>query len=466
MNEQEPVQYDLKKTNNVYMNKQQLLNNVENLTAEQLFYYISKGIVTFPELKDTNNLDASKRKVIQILIEKSKAIQQQRDLEDDNAWNQARYTELGCGTYLEKYPSGKHIKEAREKIDYFEQQRREERAKKQEILSKVRCNPNSFTPGMLRGYLNDGTISRSDLVNCGIPDRIINSLDNIVSPQLRLGDTPDSIPDGYTEVYFWGIPGSGKTCALSAILNTAERLGYLEIAQGPGYDYMTRLKNIFVNPIAFLPPPSPVETTQYLPFVLKKNNDKPRSVSLIELSGEIFQCFYHRNAGTMNNLSDAHKDTFNSLIRFLRGNNRKIHFFFIDYEKENNVDVDGYTQADYLQAAATFFKNNDVFGKSTDAMYLIITKSDLMPCRKEERIGEVSEYLQSNNFTAFINSLKARCKQHSINAGNLTAIPFSLGKVYFQQICNLDRDSANKIIEILLERIAPNKKSILDVFNK
>ena len=441
------------------MNREQILRNVENLNSEQLFDYICQGIVTLNDLKRTGLLDSSKRKAIDTLLIG-------REQEDDNMWNNARYTESGCRDYLGKYPAGKHALEAKQQIDYIENQYRESQAKKQEILEKVRRNPNLFTPGMLRTYLNDGTIHRSDLVDYGIPGEIIDRLDNIVSPQLRLGDTPESIPNGYTEVYFWGIPGSGKTCALSAILNTAEHLGYLEIAEGPGYDYMTRLKNIFVNRITFLPPPSPVESTQYLPFVLRKGNDKPRSVSLIELSGEIFQCFYHKNAGTMDNLSPAHMQTFNSLIRFLKGNNRKIHFFFVDYEKENNVDADGYTQSDYLQAAATFFKNNDVFGKSTDAIYLVITKSDLMPCSKDERTTKVGEYLESNNFNAFIMSLKARCKQHSINAGNLSAVPFSLGKVYFQQICSLDRDASKKIINVLLERIPPSNKSILDFFNK
>jgi hypothetical protein len=448
------------------MNKQQILQQVENLTAEELFNYICQGIVTLEELKNTGNLDATKRKAISNLQNKRKEEDRKRAEEDDRKWEELRYTESGCRSYLEQYPAGRHAAEAKQKIDDWEEQRREEQKKKQEILDSVRRNPNSFTPGMLRTYLNDGIISRSDLVNFGIPKKIIGLLDNIVSPNLELGKTPDSIPDGYTEVYFWGIPGSGKTCALSAILSTAENFGYLEIAPGPGYDYMTRLKNIFFNPVAFLPPPSPVETTQYLPFVLKKDKDKPRSVSLIELSGEIFQCFYHQNAGRMDKLSDAHKDTFNSLIRFLKGKNRKIHFFFVDYEKENKPDADGYTQTDYLQAAATFFKNNDVFGNSTDAIYLVITKSDLMSGHKNERKNEIKEYLSNHNFKAFVNSLKARCKQHSINAGDLTAIPFSLGKVYFQQICELDRDDAKKIIGILLDRIPPKKTSILDVFNR
>ena len=166
--------------------------------------------------------------------------------------------------------------------------------------------------------------------------------------------------------------------------------------------------------------------------------------------------------------SQKHQNTFNSLNRFLKGNNRKVHFFFIDFGKENDIDADGYTQGDYLAAASTFFKNNDVFSSSTIAIYVVITKSDLMPNARsyEEKVEYSKQHLKTNNFSAFINALKARCEQHSINAGKLTVEPFSLGKVYFQQICDFDRTSATKIIDILIDRISPSKKSILEVLNK
>lgn len=443
------------------MDKQKIIANVSSLTADQLFYEIKQGNITFPELKETGNLDPTKRKKIEDL-------QTQLSSQDDAAWERARYgNEASIRDYIANHPAGKHLEEAKAKIKELEEQRHRAQAAKQGILENLRRNPNSCTPGMIQGYLQSGTITEDDLRYCGIPHSIINKLNNIVPPRLQLGETPNSIPDGYTEVYFWGIPGSGKTCALAATLSTAEKLGYLEIAIGPGYDYMTRLKNIFITENAILPPPSPVETTQYLPFVLNKGNDKPRSVSLIELSGEIFQCFFRKNAN-LPLQSQQHENTFNSLIRFLNGRNRKIHFFFIDFEKENDPDSDGYTQGDYLSAASTFFKNNDIFGKSTDAIYVVITKSDLMTNAKtyQERVEYSKQHLQTKNFSAFVNALKDRCRQHSINAGKLTVEPFSLGKVYFQQICDFDNSSATKIIDVLIERIPPSKKSILDVFNQ
>ena len=153
---------------------------------------------------------------------------------------------------------------------------------------------------------------------CGIPVDIIERIGSIYSPSLQLGDTHASIPDGYTEVYFWGIPGSGKTCALGAILNTAEQTGLLNIAKSAGSGYMIDLKNIFLDDNPILPPPSPVETTQYLPFTLRKDKDAPRSVSLIELSGEIFQCFLCEFTNQPFP-SQSHKDSFETLTKFLSG---------------------------------------------------------------------------------------------------------------------------------------------------
>jgi hypothetical protein len=443
------------------MNHDEILRRVSDLSAEQLFEYIRKGIVTLDELKKTGELDATKRKVIENL-------QAQLDSKDDDAWAHARYSnEASIRDYIASFSAGRHLQEAKNRIDEILRDRENAQRAKQGILDNLKRNPNSCTPGMIRDYLQKGTINDDDLRDCNIPQNIVNRLNNIVPPRLQLGETPNSIPEGYTEVYFWGIPGSGKTCALAAVLSTADKLGYLDVAVGPGYDYMTRLANIFHNGNAILPPPSPVETTQYLPFVLKKGNDKPRSVSLIELSGEIFQCFFRKNAN-LPLQSQQHENTFNSLIRFLKGGNRKIHFFFIDFEKENDLDADGYSQGNYLAAASAFFKNNDIFGKSTDAIYVVITKSDLMPNAKTylERVEYSKQHLKTNNFSSFINALKDRCKQHSINAGSLTVEPFSLGKVYFQQICDFDNTSATKIIDILIERITPNKKSILDVFNQ
>lgn len=446
------------------MDKDSILDNVEDFSADQLCDFIKQGIVTLDELRGTGNLDASKRKTIQACLNKDIK-------EEEEFWSNVQYqhTESAYNDYLTKHPNGQYNTAARKVLNHLEQERIEENREKNRILSAIEKNPNAYPPGMIRRYLNDGSLSRTSLLDIGIPDDIIDRLNNHdLPPEWELGKTPSSIPDGYTEVYFWGIRGSGKTTALSAVLSTADKMGVLEIAQGPGYNYMLQLQNLFDGDIATLPSGTNTDVTQYLPFTLKKPNEKNyRSVSLIELSGEIFQCFLYKNANKPLP-TIQHEETFNSLLRFLQGNNRKLHFFFIDYDKGNNKDQDGYTQANYLNAAATFFNNPEynIFGQTTDAIYVVTTKSDLMPGNKESRIEQVNKYLSENNFTSFVNALKAKCATHSINNGRLLATPFSLGKVYFTEICDFDDVTSRNIIDILMRRIPMSKKSILDIFNQ
>ena len=118
------------------------------------------------------------------------------------------------------------------------------------------------------------------------------------------------------------------------------------------------------------------------------------------------------------------------------------------------------------------FKNNRIFGKSTDAIFVVLTKSDLLRDETgncityEKRVEYAKKYLNENNYKSLINTLKDICKKESINAGVLTVEPFSLGEVYFQQICDFDGRSASAIVEILMDRVPASRTSILDVLNK
>lgn len=450
------------------MNKDYILNNPDDFSAEELFDFISQDIITLDQLKESGNLDASRRKSIV-------AIQTKSEKEQDAAWEEVRHgNESILSDYITKYPSGKYVLEAKQRIDTLERQRANALAEKQSLLDKIRRNPNIYDPNKVINYLEKGILTNSDLINCSIPQSAIDNLGNVQPPNLQIGITPTSIPSGYTEVYFWGGTGSGKTCALGAILQMAEQKGYLNLATGPGYLYANQLKNIFSDDgVAndYLPAASPVETTQYLPFTLKRPKEKhSRSVSLIELSGEIFKCFFHKNAG-QELPTQSHVNTFNSLNTFLNSNNRKIHFFFIDYNRDNKPDGNGLRQSDYLSAASTYFKNNQVFGKTTDAIYVVLTKSDLLSddegntISQDKRVENAIKHLNQSNYSAFINTLKDICKKYSINSGKLTVEPFSLGKVYFQQICDFDGSAAASIVEILMDRISESKKSLLDIFN-
>ncbi len=453
------------------MDKDFILENVADLSAEQLAEVIQQGIVTLDELKDTDELDATKRRTI-------KSILSQQEQVVENAWEQVKNgTEEQLLAFIAKYPSCSHIKEAEEAIERLRRQKENQQYNHQLILDRIKTNPNTFSPIEIQNFMENGTVSRSELIEvCGIPESAIKNLGSIDSPMLQLGKTPDSIPEGFTEVYFWGSPGSGKTCALGALLQMADYRRCLCIASGPGSHYAVQLKNIFSHDNQandFLPPPSPLDTTQYLPFTLQKPGEKKkRSVSLIELSGEIFDCFFYK----FHNLSlptQAHEKTFDSLKKFLSSPNKKIHFFFIEAGRDNRKDGLGVKREDYLQAAAAYL--NKMFNKTSDAIYVVLTKCDLLldengnnvPEERSKQIEYSRKFLDAQGYGSFIESLKSICRENSINGGRLTLEPFSLGKVYFQQICNFDGKYADRLLDILMERIpaTSSKTSIFDFFN-
>ena len=453
------------------MDKEYILSNVADLSAQQLADAIQAGVVTLQDLQETEELDATKRKAITRIIS---AVGQ----EAEQAWNAVnKNSKEQLSDFVNNYPSSSHAGEAQSLIDQLTRRAINREYERRQILENIRLNPNTYSPAEILNYIEDGTITRDELTEvCAIPLSAIENLRNIASVDLNLGATPESIPEGYTEVYFWGGPGSGKTCALGAILQMAEYRECLTIATGPGYNYATQLKNIFSHDNVandYLPSPSPVESTQYLPFSLKLPKEKKsRSISLIELSGEIFECFYWKNAG-LRLPTQSHENTFNSLNSFLLSKNRKLHFFFIDAGRDNRRDQRGLTQGDYLQATATYFQGHQLFDKTTDAIYVVLTKSDLLVDESgnhvsdnyEDRVSYAIRYLRDQRYGAFITALKSICANYGINGGRLTVEPFSLGKVYFQQICNFDGTSASRLVDILLDRVPGTRKSILDFFN-
>lgn len=425
-----------------------ILANVDSLSAQQIYDYINKGDVTFNDFRSTGNFDATKQKQVKQLIEHG---YEQDDADYQNACIQN--TAAAYNNYITNYPTGRNAAGAQAAINNLQQMA----ARKQSILNHIQRFPNDYTFADVQNYISQGQFTWEDL-NDRFPREVLERLKNYNPFFIEtMGRMPIEIEDGYTEVYFWGIPSSGKTCALAAILSTACEKGLIQQEAGTGFGYMTDLMNIFSSPVGMLPESGTrFDETQYLPFSLnKKEKEKgSRKIALIELSGEIFECFDTVNSSRLFRTPD-HQRTFNVLSKYLKGPNRKIHFFFIDYSDDGSLNEKGRTQLNYLNAASLYFKNNKIFENSTDAIYIVTTKSDYMTHGNRTMIAK--DYLNTN-FLQFVTGLKGICKKYSINNGELTVLPFSLGEVYFQRICRKDETSSVQILNILIDRAPVTKE--------
>jgi len=453
------------------MNREYILENISTLGPEELAIAINQNILTLEEMIETQELDRSKRTEIRKILNDVQNSEVFEDAETKR-WSLAQNGSISdLESFINDFPFGRYIEFAnarfielqksvieKENINVFNPQ-------KNEILDKIKNDFNEFNVDQINSFLTNNIISKQDLFDIGIPDSCISSLEYVKRPVLQNIASLNELPTDYTEVYFWGWQGSGKTTALAAVLNRAHKNGYLQIQPGPGLLYANQLKSIFTDDgVAndYLPAPTPLEETQYMKLKLSKlgeSTSSERNIALIELSGEIFKDFFTVSAG-MPFRSEAYQTGFDAIIRYLKSYNRKIHFFFIDYKERNTQNDLGLGMESYLEAAVTYFKDKKIFQDTTDIIYIVLTKSDMMRNKEgdfikpEDRVEYAKEYLnESPRYRSFITSLKNICSENGINNGRLQVLPFSLGEVYFKDICNFNSDSANEIVEILMERV-------------
>jgi hypothetical protein len=437
------------------MEEQDYIDNISDLSEEQIAEGITNGIVTFEELRKTGEFDASTQKNVRVILKQK-----------DDAVFAIANTLAALENYITAFPKGQNLEEAKRKI----QELRDEEIRilklaeeRENMLRNIRENINKFTPDEVLGKL-----SSADFENlCNELSIDANIIRNYRAPDLTSNDFPQSaneIPEGYTDVFFWGIPSSGKTCALSAILSTIKKDYSMEapdIQKQFGATYRDSLVQIFQRDTGFLPGRTNEDLTQYMPFMLYKRGEfnKQRRVSFFELSGEVFKYFYEKTNNS-NVILDRDREyiekSFNTLELLLNSNNQKIHFFFIDYnaETKHTSDSSKLSQNNYLDAAATYFRDqNNIFRKKTDAVYIIVTKSDEI--KSDNKIESAKEFL-NEHFGSFIDVLKNQCKRNSVDF-NIKI--FSIGDVYFKRVCKINRNYSKDIINDLLVRIKPLRKS-------
>lgn len=317
---------------------------------------------------------------------------------------------------------------------------------------------NNFISGSVANLLwENGYIT--DFSSTGIDDDFITQVMSNTPPQPFPKPKPiDRITKSpCTEVYFWGIPSSGKSCALGAILSAAKNGRTAKSMQQDndcqGYGYMTRLSKLFKsnNQVGTLPEGTAISSTYEMGFVLEDEDGIEHPITCIDLAGELVRCMYKKDAGEP--LTSEMEDVLKTLTDILidnRTNNRKIHFFVIEFGAEDR-EYEGLPQKDYLDAAVAYIQRTGIFKKDTDGLYLLITKVDKAKVVGKELQEKLRDYI-SENYQGFYNGLKKICKDNEINRGNVEIQPFTLGKVCFQSYCKFKEDTAAAVVRTLIKR--------------
>ena len=352
-------------------------------------------------------------------------------------------------------------------IDVIERFLNEKKITKDEFLKKIAEDHNFLNAGVVKRLINQGTISVADLLGINIDRLFIQKMFNGEMPQrFAIPEKLEKINKQSTEIYFWGIPSSGKSCALGAILSVAAS-GRVARSMDPdtesqGYGYMMKLINLFQNgEIGILMEGTSVDSFYEMGFDLVDSENRIHPVTCIDMAGELMRCMFKANAGDpMSETDEVMLDTMTKVLIDNRSTNRKMHFFVIEYGAENRL-YEGLPQRVYLEGAVSYIKNTGIFRKDTDAIYIMITKADKA---KNSTRDTFTNYI-NEKYLGFYNGLERICKDNEINKGKVEKLAFSLGDVCFQNYCRFNSRPAENVVNLILRRSASyhgGKRGILE----
>ena len=445
---------------------------------------------TFP-----NGAYRSQARSIKAEIERQKEVEYIRKIADD-AWALVDKNDSeSLREFIEKFPNGNHVEEATQLInqlvyyemmgvnadtlvsqihnfqadknltieqkdnniiDTIEDYIKGNKITKNDFLAKLSDDHNLLSSGVVKRLINQGIILTSDILNLGIEKAFIQRMfkgDSAIT--FRTPEKLDRIHKQSTEIYFWGIPSSGKSCALGAILSVAAS-GRIAKSMDPdtssqGYGYMTKLIDLFQNgEIGTLLEGTPVDSFYEMGFDLVDKENRIHPITCIDMAGELMRCMYKENAGDPMSDSDIEMlDTMTKVLIDNRSTNRKMHVFVIEYGAEDRK-YEGLPQKVYLEGAVSYIKNTGIFKKDTDAIYIMITKADKA---KNNSLSFFNKYI-NDRYLGFYNGLEQICKDNEINKGHVEKLAFSLGDVCFQNFCKFDARPAENVVNLILQRSA------------
>lgn len=327
-----------------------------------------------------------------------------------------------------------------------------------------------------------------------------------------------------TDVYFFGVPGSGKSTVLAGLfmVSKCNNLRFKVLTHGGhlGFNYASILRNYlrnnlfpqrtkvrFVNKQELAPAPQdpdnpfedPEENIQqeimqneelnsdkFIQIIdaeltetdPKTNLEESHRLSIIEMPGERTLDFA---AANICDPEEMDKLLGVGTRQLFMNSNRKVFFIVVDPKPERTylVKVNGIktpvTQVGALDALVQFF--NDVPGllEKIDAIHIILTKSDML--ENPENIDCITKDVINRGYEGLISDIQKLC---DLRKGNVNAqcghkpylFTYSLGKVYpGHMISYNDRDS-KKILQLIAAntysvRTTPTKwDTIVDWMNK
>lgn len=434
-----------------------------------------------------------------------------KDEIDDNLWNLINKEEVqDLQNYITIFPYGKHVFEARNLLnaivewndvkntedvfvvnDYIRRKPSSPfisiaqiymlRLKQKEKVLMKTC-PNEYEVSRLMRLLQENIVSENELIKDNVVTE--NVLETLRHTNIN-ADLPDikkaienSVPEckeGYKDVFFFGVPSTGKTCVLMG-LSRSDTL-HVNLASQGG-EYAAALQQYTDVGLTVPRTPGTFVTTLESKITSKTDNGVYHNVNLVEMSGEEFAFAIANNPEHVFTFEDMGSGA----TELLKNDNRKVFFLIIDptanVVRINREIVDSYdeltgqktTHLEYcvvnqrtlIQKMVNLFEvpgNADIM-KKVDAIHIIMTKSDTLgnPVEREEQAYTI---FQSKFGGDILEPLIEVCKEYNINSQTKfhpKLYTFSLGTFYVGGLYEYEQNDSNRLVKAIRNSTHATKK--------
>lgn len=357
--------------------------------------------------------------------------------------------------FLNTHPHSSFADEARRQISRL----------KNKELEKIKKAPNKYPFDAFMSLRQSGMFSDQELMEAagvaGDPEffQAILDLDAIRQSLPPQPNSPSALGTGVgeediTDVLFFGIESSGKTCVLSGLL-VNQGMSYNSAAFSGKY---AQLVETYTRQGVALEGTIPgfIATIK----CSARRNNRKYSFNLFEISGESFK------GDIANSTSLNFEDMGHGATEILKSDNDKIFFILLD-------PTNDYVQQNVQYNSIKNFINllfGEVNGEGTGqdlldrvrGLHFIVTKADTMGNTdwREGALAHVRHILNQNDIEEII----VKCRENGINYskddavnGHPRVFPFSLGQFTVGNIFRYKPESSSAILDVILDYCTPEK---------
>ena len=343
---------------------------------------------------------------------------------------------------------------------------------KHQEICRMRHEPNRYEVSRLQDLVKLDIFTKNELISEGVmTENVWDTLNNIAVKN----DLPDIYEamqnseveclEGGTDVYFFGLPYTGKTCILQGLLCTTSLQVDLSSSSGP---YAEALRQYTDYGMASPCTLDDSVTTLKTMIMTDVHTPIEHKVNFVEMSGSHFLNMVEDN-------SEHSKEENNSdIAHLLHNDNRKVFFLIIDPTINNiklNREYDEYdeqtgkkihrlkyavlSQKILMQKIVYIFQDpaySDIMRK-VDSIHIIITKADTFGERLQRR-EKALDYFNNHYAMNIVPPLTEVCRNYNINSNSdyrPKLFTFSLGKFYVGGLYEYDSTDSELLVHTISE---------------